>query len=51
MNKFRQALEGAQALLNPASGFLKKLSPKHEKYVEETRQHIRDCLLEIEATE
>jgi hypothetical protein len=42
--RLREALNKALAALNPASGFLRKLSPKMERYLESVREEIREAL-------
>jgi hypothetical protein len=43
-NVVLEALYKAQATLNPMSGFLKKGTPKHRKYIEEVRDDIRAAI-------
>jgi len=44
MSAVRDALERAQAVLNPASGFLKRGDRKRRQYIEESRDMIRAVL-------
>ncbi len=42
--KILEALQSAQAALNPLSGFLRKGSPKTERHLEATRNKIRSAI-------